>query len=136
MLIRTQKRALSDMGTGLTGVAIGIFGFCLLRFGAPLLALAPPCLFHLWTGIPCPSCGATRTGMALSHLRVADAFLANPLFFILFIVFILWGMNTMFAVVLGKNARLVLTPREKKLVQRLLVSAIIINWLYLITISI
>lgn len=135
MVIRMQKRALSDLVSGLIVVAIGIFVFCLCRFGQPILALAPPCLFRLWTGIPCPSCGATRTGIALSHLRVADAFVENPLFFALFIAFILWGMNTMLAVVVEKNLQLVLTVREKKLVQRLLISAIIINWAYLITVS-
>ncbi|MBN1561955.1 DUF2752 domain-containing protein [candidate division KSB1 bacterium] len=126
-----QKRT-PDVSVGLIVAAIVIPGFCLFLFGESVIALAPPCLFHLWTGLPCPSCGATRAGIALAQLRMADAFFENPLFFALYMACILWGMNSLLAVVVGKNVQIILTAQEKKRVQRLLVSAIIINWLYLI----
>jgi hypothetical protein len=41
------------------------------------------CLFKEVTGIPCPSCGATRSLMLLMRGDVRGAFLMNPLGFLL-----------------------------------------------------
>ena len=47
---------------------------------APLLArFAPACVFHAWTGLPCPACGTTRAALALARLDVAAALAWNPL---------------------------------------------------------
>jgi hypothetical protein len=46
------------------------------------LAVAPhlrPCTFRELTGVPCPTCGTTRTAVALLELDPAIAFLTNPL---------------------------------------------------------
>ena len=45
------------------------------RFAAAL----PPCLFKLLSGLPCPSCGATRAALALARLDPAAAFAVSPL---------------------------------------------------------
>ena len=37
------------------------------------------CLFKYVTGIPCPSCGVTRSVVCLLHLNIKDALLLNPL---------------------------------------------------------
>ena len=39
----------------------------------------PPCLLNTVTGIPCPSCGLTRSGLALGHGDIIDAFRFHPL---------------------------------------------------------
>jgi Fe-S cluster biogenesis protein NfuA len=47
------------------------------------IVLAPylrPCGLREVTGIPCPTCGTTRSGLALLEGRLADALLYNPLF--------------------------------------------------------
>ena len=50
---------------------------------APLLpylaGLAGPCALHALTGVPCPTCGATRAASALAHGRIATALAWNPL---------------------------------------------------------
>ena len=46
----------------------------------------PPCMLRKFTGIPCPFCGATRCLIALSDMRWEQAFLLNPLVFIIFVV--------------------------------------------------
>lgn len=38
-----------------------------------------PCIFKNATGIACPSCGSTRSVLLLSHGKLADALLLNPL---------------------------------------------------------
>ena len=131
MQFERKTRTLSELSPGLILIVIGIIGFCLAQFGEKILTFVPPCLFRLWTGIPCPSCGATRCGLALCNFQFVDAFLENPFFLFLFAALILWGMNTILGVVLGKNIELHLSQREKKIVQRVVVFAIIFNWVYL-----
>ena len=132
MQINLKNRTLAELTIGLIYTGIGILGFVIAHFSNAFIAFIPPCLFRRYTGLPCPSCGATRAGIELSFCRLGDALAENPLFFLLYCALILWGMNTMLGVVLGKNVQIILATREKKLVQKLLVSAIIINWLYLV----
>lgn len=41
-------------------------------------AAAVPCVFHTVTGLPCPTCGATRAAEALFAGRPLDALWMNP----------------------------------------------------------
>ena len=42
------------------------------------------CLFKNVTGIPCPSCGITRSILSLAHGNIQEAFYLNPLGIIVF----------------------------------------------------
>jgi hypothetical protein len=55
---------------------------------APLLR---PCLFRQVTGVPCPSCGATRGVLALMDGRVLEALTFNPLMVTGFAAFLAGG---------------------------------------------
>jgi len=56
------------------------FGVLLLWSALPGLALfLPACPFKVLTGLPCLSCGSTRTALALLRGDVAAALRANPL---------------------------------------------------------
>ena len=47
---------------------------------APLFAtLLPACPLHLLTGVPCPSCGVTRSALHLAHGELLAALAVNPL---------------------------------------------------------
>ncbi len=75
----------------------------IIRIGTVLLAgffyalfvnvtgLAVPCVFHLVTGLQCPSCGVTHMFMAMLHLDFKEAFESNQAIFLLlpFIVLLL-----------------------------------------------
>lgn len=56
---------------------------------APVLT---PCLFRRLTGVPCPSCGATRGVLALLDGRPFDALALNPLLATAFAAFLAGGV--------------------------------------------
>jgi hypothetical protein len=68
---------LAVAGAGVAGVAVAAkAGWAV---GPRLLFLAPPCLFHSFTGLYCPGCGSAR---ALHHLVRGEPLAAigsNPL---------------------------------------------------------
>lgn len=51
-----------------------------------------PCLFHSITGVPCPTCGATRSVLALLDGDLPGAAGFNPLVFAATVVFVLGGV--------------------------------------------
>lgn len=57
--------------------------------------LAPhlrPCLMRVVTGIPCPTCGATRSTLALFEGRFGDALVLNPLVTVVAATFVVGGL--------------------------------------------
>lgn len=69
------------------GLAIlSLAGQFATRWNIPL----PPCLFRKVTGLPCFSCGCTRSLTAWSHFDLAAAFRFNPLFFLLCVSAVVW----------------------------------------------
>ena len=56
---------------------------------APLLR---PCLLRTTTGVPCPTCGATRGTLALFEGRIADALLCNPMVTVAVVAFVAGGV--------------------------------------------
>lgn len=63
-----------------------------------LIALAPmlrPCIFRSLTGVPCPTCGTTRTALALFNLELTTAFLTNPLAAAVGIAFFAGGITAL-----------------------------------------
>ena len=46
----------------------------------------PPCIFHAFTGWPCPGCGATRALRALAHFDFGGALAMNPLLTVALVV--------------------------------------------------
>ena len=63
-------------------LAAAIIGWVLLRSGVPL----PKCLWHEFTGLPCPGCGGTRCARAIASGALGTAFLLNPIVFTAFIL--------------------------------------------------
>ncbi len=45
----------------------------------PVLPFFPQCPFRMLTGIPCPTCGATRSLIQLAHGDITAALMMNPL---------------------------------------------------------
>ena len=77
---------------------------CALAPLAPQIAAAlPDCLFEAVTGLPCPTCGATRSALALSRLDLAEAVAINPLAALAALAFVLGGFVAGVAALAGRS---------------------------------
>ena len=69
-------------------------GVVALAFAAKLMLLWqlpwPQCLLRKFTGVPCLTCGCTRSLAAWTRLDFAAALRFNPLFFLLCLVLLAW----------------------------------------------
>jgi len=114
------------------GVSIGA-----LALGAIWLGLHlpwPACAFHLVTGHPCPTCGATRALIAFLHGHIGAASRWNPL---AFAVYGLIGLFDLYAlvVVLARARRLrlvMLNLRQRNMVRGGIILLVLVNWSYLL----
>jgi len=133
--VTIQHATRSDVLPGLIYGIIGLAGFLLATFYDNLLTLIPPCAVLVRLGVPCPACGATRTGIELAHFHVWDSLVINPLFFIIYIGIIFWFVNSLFGFCCNKNLRVHLTEIEAKVLRIAILLSLPINWLYLVFVS-
>jgi len=100
-----------------------VFPFGLLALAALLFAWRFPevlrsvtrCPFLDLTGVPCPTCGGTRTAVGLINGRWSEALADNPFVvvaLVLFVVWVVWGVSATLLPPLRRD--LVLTESEKK----------------------
>ncbi len=95
--------------------------------------VGPVCLFKKATGLPCPSCGATRSMLAFLHGNFLQGFLWNPLGFFLLLALIIFPFWLVYDLVLGKNSfHGFYATIERNIIQKKmawpLVFLILINW--------
>lgn len=124
-----------------------LFGFLLARFAAPFFKLLPACTFRQVTGVPCPSCGATRAGLALAQGDLLVALSNNPLVVIGLSILFGWSVYRVFERWSGKIFSNRLSQKVTKILgayfestkferrQRLrwlVIGTMAMNWLYLI----
>ncbi len=117
------------------GIIYGGIALLVLLIGRflPMLALAPACVFRTLTGLPCPTCGSTRSLVHLSHGDVVSAFAMNPLITVALlaaVVYLLYSLTT-----LAFNLPRVgfaLTEKEKDRVRASAVLLLLLNWVYLL----
>ena len=88
-----------------------------------------PCLWRRATGVPCPTCGATRAALAALDGRLADAFLLNPM-----VVLGAAAASVWLAVRLGLGRRpaVHLSPAGRRAAWCVLAGAVALNWAYVI----
>lgn len=94
----------------------------------------PRCLLHAATGIPCPTCGMTRSTWHLLHGEIGRAFLLNPLMTAALLGAALYVCYAA-VVVIGRLPRLrieSLSPNEARVMRVLAILLIAANWAYLI----
>jgi Protein of unknown function (DUF2752) len=112
------------------GTFLGLAGWFAARLPTPR------CAFHSLTGLPCVTCGATRSAIQFFHGHFAASFLFNPLAFLAFCGWLAFDLYAL--VVLTARAprlRFGNFSRAEKLLAR---GAVIIllagNWIYLLTV--
>jgi hypothetical protein len=114
------------------GVLIFVALAVVARFGLHSGFPFPQCWLRKLTGVPCPSCGCTRSLAAWANLDFQQALQFNPLFFMLCVGALLWfGAG---AIETWTGRRLVPNWRsitERWPVWRIAFAAMAVNWLYL-----
>ena len=108
-----------------------------LVLAATWLALKLPwpiCLFHAVTGLPCLTCGATRSAIAFFHAHFLAAFEWNPLAFLCYCGLSLFNVYAFQVVVLrALPLRIVrLRASERKFFRVFVLSLLALNWVYLL----
>ena len=94
----------------------------------------PRCPFLAVTGLPCMTCGATRSTIALLHGDFLAALRWNPLAFVALCGVVAFDLYALIVVV-GGNARLRIvgwTSTEKNITRIAVVGLIALNWIYLL----
>jgi hypothetical protein len=92
-----------------------------------------PCMFKNVTGgVPCPTCGSTRAGLALLQGDVVSAFAQNPLVLVAELGILVWVSVKLAA---GRSIRLVTTPGGRAAVWAVASIAFLANWAYVISID-
>jgi len=104
--------------------------FAWLAFGLPW----PKCWFRQMTGLPCPTCGATRSVLSLVHGNLGHAIALNPLLFLCYVGTLALDIYCACVLFLRfPRLRLAGLPAQIKYRLCLLVfAAAMTNWIYLI----
>jgi len=93
----------------------------------------PRCLFRRLTGVPCPSCGATRGVLALLSGHPVDALSSNPLMAAAVIGFAVGGVIApLWAWRVGRLP--VLPSPLPRWVRYGIVAVIVVNWVWVIAV--
>ena len=87
------------------------------------------CWFRRVTGIACPTCGGTRSAVALFHGDWTAAVAWNPLLFAAGVWVLAWGVLRFGC---GRRLAVELHPWQRRLVWSVLGIAFAANWAYLI----
>jgi Protein of unknown function (DUF2752) len=130
MHLTLKKRASGDIVFGLIYGTITILALIAVRF-LPVLELMPSCVFRTFTGIPCPTCGATRSLVHLANGNLSASFGMNPAIALLLFAALLmfaYDVATLFS---GSRISLSLSPREATLMRAGAVVVLLANWAYL-----
>ena len=112
---------------------IGLIVLAAVRFVPSGLTDFYLCPFHSITGIPCLTCGMTRSFRHVVHGRFLEAFALNPLGALLCVSTILFVVYALTILVLRlPRLRMRLEPSEIRMVLRIVLPGILLlNWIYL-----
>ena len=92
--------------------------------------LLPSCLWHRWTGLPCPGCGTTRALVRVLHGDVTAGFLLNPLASCAACVFVVAGLSAPAWLATGGLVP-VLESRPRPVALAAATALIVLNWAWL-----
>ncbi len=132
MRFEFKKRVKGQIEFGIIygGIVLVALGAVLLL---PVLSIAPSCVFRTLTGLPCPTCGSTRSMVCLVHGDLSGALMMNPLTTLTLIAAVLFFLYSLFTLVFGlPRASLVLTKGEGNAVRFGAVIILIAQWIYLL----
>jgi hypothetical protein len=100
-----------------------------LGFGLPW----PQCVFHELTGLPCLTCGMTRSAIAFFHGHLIEAWSWNPLIFVSLCGLSIFDVYA-FAVLVTAAPRLRVnfSSTVKNYARTAVIAVVALNWIYLL----
>lgn len=113
---------------------VTVTGLVIVRLLTPYIQGRVHCVFDSLTGIPCPSCGITRSAYSLAGFDIPGALFYNPLFALTSLALILWGIGSTVNNLRDSGDRFEYSPILKKYTRLALPVAVLLNWIYLIVI--
>jgi len=125
-----RKSGQIEYGIIYGGIALAVLGFAWLF---PVLSFAPQCMFRKLTGLPCPTCGATRSVVHLVHGDISHAFIMNPLAaagVLIAIFFFFYSIITLLFEL--PRFRVLLRESESKAIRWGSATLLLAQWIYLV----
>jgi hypothetical protein len=132
MQLRLKKRSPDQIEFGIIygGIALVILGAGWLQ---SILSFAPDCVFKGLTGIPCPTCGATRSVVHLSHGDILSAFTMNPLTTLCLMTAVLCFIYGLLSAAFHlPRIGFFFTDKERTAMRAGVVMLLLVQWAYLI----
>jgi Protein of unknown function (DUF2752) len=134
MRLRVRRLAPGELDHELIWLSVSLSSLALaagwLAIGLPW----PRCMFHEITGFPCATCGMTRCAIQFFHGHLLAALKWNPLVFAFLCSVIAFDLYA-FAVLVTRAPRLRIClhrPGAKTFARISLISALALNWVYLL----
>ena len=132
MRLFLKKRAPDQIEFGLIYGGIALVMLVVGRF-QPILSFAPDCIFKGLTGIPCLTCGSTRSVAHLSHGDILSAFAMNPLMTLCLISAVLCFIYSLVSAAFDlPRISFHLTDKERNNMRAGVVMFLLVHWAYLI----
>lgn len=131
MQLILKKRLPEAIDLGLLYAVIALLALAAARC-LPVLDIMPACAFRQLTGIPCPTCGATRSLVLLAEGDLAGSFFFNPAVPLTLIAIFLLGMAQFLAWFDRAMITFQVTSSEARLFRTGTVAALLANWAYLV----
>ena len=132
MRLILEKRTRGQIEFGIIYGGIALLAVCAGRF-VPVLSFAPSCVFKGLTGVPCPTCGATRAVVHLAQGELSASLILNPLVVLCLVIASAIFFYSLITLVLDvPRVRVILSDREKNIARSAVVALVLANWCYLI----
>jgi hypothetical protein len=134
MRVRSRHLAIGEIDHELIWFTVSVLSLAAAALWLTLGLPWPICVFHELTGLPCVTCGMTRCAIQFFHGHFFSALKWNPL-----VLAFLCGVMAFdlyaFVVLMTRAPRLRIhfsTPRAKTVVRMAIISAVLLNWTYLL----
>jgi hypothetical protein len=131
MRISLRCKSPGETEFGIIYGSIAVMAIVAARY-LPIMDMVPSCVFKTFTGIPCPTCGTTRSLVHLAHGDIAGSLILNPLFSLAMITALfLFFVHSARLPFTRSRIMLTLTNRESTLLRVGIVGIFATNWIYL-----
>jgi hypothetical protein len=132
MRLYLHKRTSSQIEFGIIYGGIALVMLC-AGWLLPILSFAPDCVFKGLTGIPCPTCGSTRSVVLLAHGDILHALAMNPLTTVCLLAAIGYFIASLMSVAFDlPRLNFILADKEKNVMRAGVVMILLAQWSYLI----